>query len=64
MDPAKTDAIKEWKPSASLKEVQSFIAFANFYCQFIKDFAVKGQSTFTQNMGGPVFDRGGQGLNR
>ena len=25
---------------------------------------VKGQSTFTQNVGGPVFDRGGQGLNR
>ena len=39
MDPAKTDAIKEWKPPASLKEVQSFIAFANFYRQFIKDFA-------------------------
>ena len=39
MDPAKTDAIKEWKPPASLKEVQSFIAFANFYHQFIKDFA-------------------------
>ena len=39
IDPAKTDAIKEWKPPASLKEVQSFIAFANFYHQFIKDFA-------------------------
>ena len=39
MDPAKTNAIKEWKPPASLKEVQSFIAFANFYHQFIKDFA-------------------------
>ena len=39
MDPAKTDTIKEWKPPASLKEVQSFIAFANFYRQFIKDFA-------------------------
>ena len=39
MDPAKTDAIKEWNPSASLKEVQSFIVFANFYCRFIKDFA-------------------------
>ena len=25
---------------------------------------VKGQSMFTQNVGGPVFDRGGQGLNR
>ena len=39
IDPAKTDTIKEWKPPASLKEVQSFINFANFYCQFIKNFA-------------------------
>ena len=39
MDPAKTDAIKKWKSPASLKEVQSFIAFANFYRRFIKDFA-------------------------
>ena len=39
MDIAKTDTIKEWKFPASLKEVQSFIAFANFYHQFIKDFA-------------------------
>ena len=39
IDPAKTDAIKEWKPPASLKEVQSFIAFANFYRRFITDFA-------------------------
>ena len=38
IDPAKTDTIKEWKPPASLKEVQSFIAFVNFYRQFIKDF--------------------------
>ena len=39
IDLAKTNAIKEWKSPASLKEVQSFIAFANFYHQFIKDFA-------------------------
>ena len=39
MDPAKTNTIKEWKPPTSLKEVQSFIAFANFYRWFIKDFA-------------------------
>ena len=38
MDPAKTDTIKEWNPPASLKEVQSFIIFANFYHWFIKDF--------------------------
>ena len=40
IDPAKTNAIKEWKPPASLKEVQSLIAFANFYHQLIKDFAM------------------------
>ena len=39
IDPAKTDTIKEWNPPVSLKEVQSFIAFANFYRWFIKDFA-------------------------
>ena len=39
MDPAKTDAIKEWRLPASLKDMQSFIAFANFYQHFIKDFA-------------------------
>ena len=35
----KTDAIKEWRSPASLKDVQSFITFANFYHCFIKDFA-------------------------
>ena len=39
MDSAKTDTIKEWKPPTSLKEVQSFIAFVNFYHQFFEDFA-------------------------
>ena len=33
-------------------------------CKTWNSLLVKGQSTFTQNVGGPVFDRGGQGLNR
>ena len=39
MDSVKTNVIKDWKSSSNLKDVQSFIAFANFYHQFIKDFA-------------------------
>ena len=38
MDSVKTNAIKDWKSSSNLKDIQSFIAFANFYHQFIKDF--------------------------
>ena len=39
MDSAKINAIKDWTSSSNLKNIQSFIAFANFYYQFIKDFA-------------------------
>ena len=39
MDSVKTNVIKDWKSPSNLKDVQSFIAFANFYCWFIKDFA-------------------------
>jgi hypothetical protein len=39
MDPVKIKAIVNWPVSESLKEVQSFIGFANFYQRFIKDFS-------------------------
>jgi len=32
-------AIKEWKTSTKIKEVESFLGFANFYRQFIKNFS-------------------------
>jgi hypothetical protein len=40
MDPVKIEAIVNWPIPESLKEIQSFIGFANFYRQFIKDFSV------------------------
>ena len=35
MDPAKVAAIMDWPSPKNLKEVQSFLGFANFYRKFI-----------------------------
>ena len=35
MDPSKVSAILEWPTPKSVKEVQSFLGFANFYRKFI-----------------------------
>ena len=38
IDPEKIKAITEWQPSTTIKDVQSFLNFVNFYQQFIKFF--------------------------
>ena len=38
-DPAKIEAVKEWKRPGHLAELRSFLGFASYYRRFVKDFA-------------------------
>jgi hypothetical protein len=39
MDPEKVKAVKEWQRPTTVKGIQSFLGFANFYRRFICDFS-------------------------
>ena len=39
MDPTKLSAILEWDPPKTVKQVQSFLGFGNFYCHFIHNYS-------------------------
>jgi len=39
VDPAKVAVIKNWEPPSTVKGVQSFLGFCNFYQQFIRNYS-------------------------
>ncbi|CCO34032.1 Retrotransposable element Tf2 155 kDa protein type 1 [Rhizoctonia solani AG-1 IB] len=39
MEQEKVKAIQEWPEPKNVKQVQSFLGFANFYCHFVHDFS-------------------------
>ena len=41
MDTEKVEAIQKWEPPSSVKDVQAFLGFANFYRRFIPEFSKK-----------------------
>ena len=38
MDPAKVQTVLDWKTPCSVRDVQCFLGFANFYRKFIQDY--------------------------
>ena len=38
-DPKKISALKDWPTPSTVKEVQSFVGFCNYYRRFVKNFA-------------------------
>ena len=41
MDTKKVNIIQKWEALFLVKDVQAFLGFANFYCQFIPNFLKK-----------------------
>ena len=39
MDPVKLQAIKDWLCPKSVKDIQKFLGFCNFYHQFVKNYS-------------------------
>ena len=39
MDPIKVKAITDWEPPRTVKQVQAFLGFGNFYRRFIRDYS-------------------------
>jgi hypothetical protein len=46
MDPAKVSGITKWPQPKTIKELQSFLGFCNFYRHFIKDYSQLAHSLF------------------
>lgn len=40
VDPDKISVVKNWKPPTTVKGVQSFLGFCNFYRRFIRDYGI------------------------
>jgi hypothetical protein len=39
MSPTKVQTIQDWPEPKKVKDIQSFLGFANFYCHFISDYS-------------------------
>jgi hypothetical protein len=38
MDPEKICTMQDWEPPSNLKDVHTFLGFANFYCCFVHNY--------------------------
>lgn len=61
MDPTKVEAVTNWRTPRSVKDVQAFLGFANFYRRFIQGFS-KLAAPLTNQTKGPKDDKTKQPL--
>ena len=55
-DPEKIEAVRSWTPPASVKEVRSFLGFANYYRRFVEGFSrIAGPLTDLTKSSNPKF---------
>jgi len=46
MDPVKLTAVTNWPTPKTMKEVQKFLGFCNFYCRFVKNYSALARPLF------------------
>jgi len=46
MDPVKLTAVSNWPTPKTMKEVQKWLGFCNFYCRFVKNYSALAQPLF------------------
>jgi hypothetical protein len=39
VDPKKIMAVQDWRTPKTVRDIQSFLGFANYYRRFVKDYA-------------------------
>ena len=60
VDPIKTSAIWEWKPPTSIKGIQEFMEFCNFYRRFIEGFSRTAKPLYDRTKKGIKWEWGNQ----
>ena len=55
MDPVKLAAIKQWPRPKTVKDIQKFSGFCNFYCRFIKAYSELAHPLFNLTKKGTPF---------
>ena len=55
MDPVKLTAVKQWPQPKTIKDIQKFLGFCNFYCRFVKAYSELARPLFDLTKKGMPF---------
>ena len=55
MDPVKLEAVRKWPRPKTVKDIQKFLGFCNFYCCFVKNYSELARPLFDLTKKGEPF---------